>query len=133
MNTIQLDLQVIAEDQDAEALQRLTGQLREELRGTDLVEEVQFSRQPAPGGVKASEEVVLGFLVVSLLPDMLKNFMGFLNAWILQREGRRMRVKLRNKAGIEMEIEFSEAMTDEELRRKFTLFEELFKELKKNG
>ena len=133
MNTIQLDLQVIAEDQDAEALQRLTGQLREELRGADLVEEVQFSRQPAPGRVKSSEEIIIGFLVVSLLPEMLKNFMDFLKTWILQREGRRMRVKLRNKAGIEMEIEFSEAMTDEELRRKFALFEELLKELKKNG
>ncbi len=133
MNTIQLDLQVIAEDQDAEALQRLTGQLREELRGVDLVEEVQFSRQPAPSGVKSSEEIIIGFLVVSLLPEMLKNFMDFLKAWTLRREGRSMRIKFRNKAGVEMEIEFSEAMSDEELRRKLALFEGQFKELKKNG
>lgn len=133
MNTIQLDLQVIAEDQDAEALQRLTGQLREELRGTDLVEEVQFSRQPAPDGVKSSEEIIMGFLVVSLLPTMLDHFMGFLKDWTLRREGRSMRIKFRNKAGVEMEVEFSAAMSEEDVRRMIALFEEHFKELKKNG
>jgi hypothetical protein len=84
----------LGEDADAEELDRLTRQLRNELRDVSGVEGAELVRgEPAPQGAKAVDPVTLGALALVILPTVLPKLVEFLQAWVLRGQGRAIKFK----------------------------------------
>ncbi len=93
--TAHFTLQIGAgEGADAEELDRLTRQLRDELQDLSGVETVELARGgPAPQGTKAVDPVTLGALALVVLPTILPKLVEFLQAWVLRERGRTVKFK----------------------------------------
>jgi hypothetical protein len=108
--TIPLTIQVALKDGDAEELEALTRQLSDELRELD-VERVEPVAGGAPPGGAKGVEMLVGALVVSVGPVLLPKFLDFLNAWAMRREGRTVKVRLRQADGAEFEVDASDTVS----------------------
>jgi hypothetical protein len=103
-------------DADAEELDRLTRQLRNEIQELD-VESVELVRGGAkPEGAKVLEVVTLGSLAVAVLPSVVPKLVEFLQNWLMRGENRR--VKIKTQVGDRaVELEYSpSAMSQAELK-----------------
>jgi len=116
---VHLALQVNAgEDADADDLDHLTRQLRDELQDMDL-ESVQLVRdQAARAGTKSGEAMVtLGALALQVLPAAISTLIGFLQVWVQRGQNRTLKIKTQvgDRA---VEVEYSpRATSEEELKR----------------
>ncbi|MFQ5613749.1 MAG: hypothetical protein ACE5H9_16615 [Anaerolineae bacterium] len=112
-----LTLQVDAgQDTDAEELDRLTRQLRDELWELD-VESVELAAGgDLPEGAKSAEALTLGALAVAVLPAVVPKLVEFLQAWSMRGENRV--VKIKTQAGDRsLEVEYDpKTMTPTELK-----------------
>ncbi len=81
-------------DADAEELDRLTRQLRDELQELPEVESVDLLRGGiAPKGTKAADPITLGALVLAILPNAIPKVLEVLNGWSMRGENRKVRIK----------------------------------------
>ena len=104
------------EDADAEELDRLTLQLRDEIEELE-VESVELVRDGAvPTGAKSVDPVTLGVLAVAVLPTVIPKLIEFLQAWSMRGESRK--VKIKTRAGdSSIEVEYSPTtMSPDELK-----------------
>jgi hypothetical protein len=108
-----LRLQIEAADADAEELDRLARQLRDEIRELE-VEAVELARGgPAPEGSKSPEIVIAGALAITLLPAALAPLTALIGNWAerLRIANRPLTIKL--SFGDKLaEVEYDPATTD---------------------
>ncbi len=108
-----LRLQIEAADADAEELDRLARQLRDEIRELD-VESAELARGgPAPGGSKSAEAVIAGVLAVTFLPAALAPLAALIGNWAerVRTAHRPLKIKL-NFGDREAEVEYDPVTTD---------------------
>lgn len=103
-------------DADAEELDQLTRQLRDEMQELD-VESVELVKGEAvPEGAKVIEVVTLGSLAVSVLPSIIPKLIEFLQNWLMRGENRRIKIKTQ-VGDRSVELEYSPAaMSQTELK-----------------
>jgi len=91
---MQLNIEISASDATEEELDRMTRQLRREIRETD-VESVELLKEgTAPAGTMSGGDVVtIGSLVVSALPTVLPSVVAFVQAWSTRTPGRTIKFK----------------------------------------
>jgi hypothetical protein len=90
---------------DAEELDRLTRQLRDEIRDLE-VESVELVRgETPPGGAKSVNAVTLGALAVAIPPEVLPKLMELLQSWLLRGD---RTLKIKTQVGDRLlEVEYS--------------------------
>lgn len=90
------------DDSDADELDRLTRQLRDEIEELG-VESVEFIKAgPAPQGSKLADPVTLGALAIAVLPVFAPKLIEFLQAWTTRGSGQTVKIKTGT-----MELEFT--------------------------
>jgi hypothetical protein len=112
--TIPLTVQVALKDGDAEDLDALTRQLSDEFRdmGVERVEPMPGGDLPAGAkGAMGVDPNLLGILAISVGQVLLPKFLDFLHAWAMRREGRTVKVRLRNADGAEFEVDASDTVS----------------------
>ena len=104
-------------DADAEELDRLTRQLRDELQEVPEVESVDLLKGGAvPHGAKVADPFTLGALVLAIIPSALPKLIEVLNGWSMRGENRK--VKIKTQVGDRsVEVEYAPAtMSQAELK-----------------
>ena len=94
-NAARMTLQIddTSQGADADELDRLTRQLRDELQELD-VESVELVKgTSAPAGTKAVDPVTLGALAVAVLPNAVPKLIEFLSGWLTRGENRTIKIK----------------------------------------
>lgn len=119
--SIPLTLQVALKDGDAEELDALTRQLSEELRELDIERVEPVSGESTPEGAKGVDPMLLGWLAVWAAPIVLPKFLEFLHAWAMRREGRTVKVRLRQADGAEFEVDASDTVSMEKIQQLVSL------------
>jgi hypothetical protein len=104
------------EESDSEELDRLTRQLRDEIKEID-VESVEIVRGgAAPAGAKAVELTTMGSLAVAVLPAVIPPLIQLVTAWVQRGDNRKIRIKT-NYAGRSVEVELSpKTMSADEMK-----------------
>src|SRR5512143_2974105 len=103
-------LQIVETDQDADELDRMTRQLRDEIQDLD-VGPVELVREgTAPQGAKAAEIFTLGSLAVSVLPAAVPKLVEFLQSWAMRGEARKIKIKTQ-VGDRSVEVEYSPQST----------------------
>jgi hypothetical protein len=93
------------EDTDADALDRLTRQLRTEIQELDVESVELVKREAIPSGAKSAEATALGALAVAILPEVLPKLIEFLHARLGRGDNK---VRLKAQAGDRsLEVEYS--------------------------
>ena len=100
------------EELDAEDLDRLTRQLRDELRDLDLESVELAPGEKAPPGAKSPEALTLGALAVGILPSLIPKLIDFLQAWSLRGQNRVVKIKA-NIGDRSVEVEYAPGATSE--------------------
>jgi hypothetical protein len=90
MLTVEIDA---GHDADAAEVLRLTSQLRRQLMELDL-EAVDPPVTGAPPGTKASDGAILGVLLVTLAPAVLRATVEVIQAWLATAQARTARIEL---------------------------------------
>lgn len=98
----QLNIEISASDATEEDIDRMTRQLLSELRELDVESAELTKGGPAPKGSKG-ELLTIGSIAIDLLPAVLPNVIGLVQAWVMRGQGRT--VKFKGKIGGQM-IEF---------------------------
>jgi hypothetical protein len=115
--TIDLILDVVVSDDfDADELDQLTRQLRDEIWEID-VESVDVVRDGlVPEGTKATEALTLGTLTVTILPAIIPVLIEFLRTWSMRDQNRT--VKISTRAGDRsLDVEYDpKAMSPDDLK-----------------
>jgi hypothetical protein len=126
---MQLILNISAENEDPDALDRLTRGLRQELIEMG-VESADFIHQKQEQGAKNAEAITLGALAIAVMPAFLPKLVECLHDWSMRAENRR--VKIKTQVGDRsVEVEYSPStLKQEELTR---LVKELTGALGKTG
>jgi hypothetical protein len=112
---VHLTLQLNAgEDDDAEALDRLTRQLLSEIQELD-VESVELLREGrVPEGVKSAELVTIGSLAVVIVPVVAPKLIELLQSWTMRGENRIVKIKAQvEDRSIELEYSPTSMSADE--------------------
>ena len=112
---VKMNLQIdVGEDADEEELDRLTRQLRDEMRELE-VEEVELVREKTTPEGARGDAVTLGALAVAVLPVAIPKLIDFLRDWLMRGENRT--VKIIKKVGDRsLEMEFPETMSQSRLK-----------------
>lgn len=98
---IELELEILAKDTDAEDLNRMTRNLRDEVNQTTNVESVTLLKiGPAPASSKAGEAEAISTLAVQVLPTVLPSLFGLVQGWVERGRGRTVKFKYK---GMEFE------------------------------
>jgi len=104
------------EDPDAEELDRLMLQLRDELRELDAVESVKpVEAGPPPEGAKSAEAMTLGALAVTILPSVVPKLIDFLQSWSMRGEDRTVKIETRI-GDRSVNVEVPRTMSPDELK-----------------
>lgn len=99
--TIELELEILAEDTDTDDLNMMARRLGDELKQSTNIEDVTLVKTgQAPGGTKAGEAEAISTLAVQLLPAILPSLFSMIQDWVAR--GRNRTVKFKYK-GIEYE------------------------------
>ena len=101
-----------SEELDAEGLDHLTRQLRDELRELDLESVELAPGEMPPRGVKSPEAFTLGALAVGILPSLIPKLIDFLQAWSLRGQNRVVKIKA-NIGDRSVEVEYAPGATSE--------------------
>ena len=103
-------------DADDEELDRVTRQLRDELRDLAGVEPVKPVEGGAPPeGAKSAEAMTLGALAVTILPSVVPKLMEFLQAWSMRGENRTVKIETRI-GDRSVNVEVPRTMSPDELK-----------------
>ena len=115
-------------DMDADQLDRLTRQLRNELLDLDTESVDLVKSEAAPEGTKSAEAVTAGALAVAILPSFLPKLIEYLQSWTMRGEERKVKVK--SQIGDRsIELEYSpNALSQEELKELVTTLTETLAE-----
>jgi len=103
---IRMNLHInVGEDADEEELDRLTRQLRDEIREME-VESVELVREKTTPEGAMGELVTLGALAVAVLPTVIPELIKLLQSWLTRGENRA--VKIKTQVGDRsLEVEYS--------------------------
>jgi len=88
---IELEIEILAQDATEEDLDKMTRNLLEELRESN-VESNLVSIGIAPKGSKG-DPVTIGTLAVDVLPAILPSLFGLIQAWATRGQGRTVKFK----------------------------------------
>jgi hypothetical protein len=115
-------------DMDADQLDRLTRQLRNELLELDTESVDLVKSEDTPEGTKSAEAVTAGALAVAVLPSFLPKLLEYLQSWTMRGEERKVKVK--SQIGDRsIELEYSpNALSQEELKELVTTLTETLAE-----
>jgi len=103
-------------DADDEELDRVTRQLRDELRDLDGVEPVKPVEAGAvPEGAKSAEAMTVGALAVAILPSVIPKLMEFLQTWSMRGENRTVKIETR-VGDRSVNVEVPRTMSPDELK-----------------
>ncbi|MBM3239488.1 hypothetical protein FJZ31_24610 [Candidatus Poribacteria bacterium] len=95
----------VGENADEEELDRLTRQLRDEMRELEVEAVELVSEKTTPEGAMG-DAVTLGALAVVVLPVVIPKLIDFLQAWLMRGENRT--VKIKTQVGDRsLEVEYS--------------------------
>jgi Effector Associated Constant Component 1 len=102
-------------DYSDDELDRLTRQLRSELRDSTDAERVDLvGAGPAPSGTKGAEAIALGNLLVTLLPTAVPGVIGLLRAWFGRHDRGDMKVTVKvGDRSVELEYPVGEMTRDD--------------------
>ena len=103
-------LQIVESDQDADELDRMTRQLRDEIQDLDVGPVELVRGGSAPPGAKALEALTLGSLAVSVLPAAVPKLVEFLQSWAMRGESRKIKIKTQ-VGDRSVEVEYSPQTT----------------------
>jgi hypothetical protein len=98
-------VRVEAAGADDEELDRLTGQLLDEVRETDVEAAGPVAAGPAPAGAKSGGLESIGLLAVQVLPAAIPALVGLLRDWAGRGPGRDIKLRAQLPGG-EMELEY---------------------------
>ena len=90
----QFTLHIESPEADAEELEELTRQLRDEIEEANVESVGLMPGAPAPEGAKGAQAALQGQLAVTLRPNALPDFLGMLRDWLTRHEDRRVEVTL---------------------------------------
>jgi hypothetical protein len=103
-------------DADDEERDRVTRQLRDELRDLDGVEPVKpVEAGTVPEGAKSAEAMTLGALAVTILPSVIPKFIEFLQTWSMRGENRTVKIEARI-GDRSVNVEVPRTMSPDELK-----------------
>ncbi len=89
--TLQLEAD---EDVDADELDEMTRQLRDELSEVPEVESAKLLHTgAAPAGAKVFDPISLGALAVAILPGAVPKLLEVLSGWLMRGENRKIKIK----------------------------------------
>jgi hypothetical protein len=114
---LQLEIEVLAENTAEEDLDKITRNLLNELRGSDVASANLVSIGIAPEGAKGDPNII-GMLALEVLPAAAPSVIALVQAWIMRGQGRT--VKFKGK-GFEFEgspEEFEKFLSTFEKKRK---------------
>lgn len=104
------------EDASSEEIDRLTRQLRNEIREMEVESVELVKEETIPEGAKSATAVTLGALAIAVLPTVIPKLIEFLQAWSMRGESRKVRIKTQ-VGDRSVEAEFSPtAMSQDELK-----------------
>jgi len=116
-DTIELEIEVLANDTTEEDLDKMTRNLLKELQGTNVESASLVSIGTAPEGSKG-DAVTIGTIAITAIPIVLPGVIEMIKAWVMRGQGRT--VKFKGK-GIEFEgspEEFKKLLEKLEKRKK---------------
>jgi hypothetical protein len=90
----QFTLHIESPEADAEELEELTRQLRDEIEEVNVESVDLMPGAPTPEGAKGAQAALQGQLAVTLRPNALPDFLGLLRDWLTRHEDRRVEVTL---------------------------------------
>lgn len=123
--SIFLSLQIQTINNDNEADDQNTRLLFNEIKEETLVSFINYQPSGAqPDNTKGVDPLITGALVVALAPTALSKFLEFLHAWTLRREGRTIKIKVKNETGNALEIEVPQVTSKEEVKAWIRLVED---------
>ena len=96
---IKFEIEILAKDTTEEDLDKLTRNLLQELRGTDVESANLVSIGTAPEGSKG-DPLTIGTLAIEVLPAVLPGVIALVQAWVMRGQGRTVKFK---GMGIEFE------------------------------
>jgi len=103
MNTekpVNLELEILAEYTSDDDLDKMTGNLYQDIHGSNFGSVERMRSGDAPTGSKAGEVMAIGTLAVEVLPAMLPGLFGLVKDWVNRGQGRTVKFKCK---GIEFE------------------------------
>lgn len=113
---ITLTTQIVMEQEDDEALARLTRQLRREMLQFD-VRSVEFvSTDSDTPGKKGIDMVLIGWLTITLAPIVLPKVLEFLHDWAFHYQNQRIKIRFQATKESAIEVEVPATLPQEELR-----------------
>jgi len=93
-DSIELELEIQATDTDANELNKMARNLREEVYQSTKVESISLLKiGPAPDGSKAGEAEAIGTLAVQVLPAVLPGLFSLVQDWVARGRGRTIKFK----------------------------------------
>jgi hypothetical protein len=105
----------LGEEDDTEKLERITHNLRDDLKELDSIEKVDLTKTgEIPRGAKAGEEIILGSLLVELVPVIstaLPHVVKALQSWLRRNDRHKISLEIR---GDKLEVT---GISDEERQR----------------
>lgn len=108
--------QIKVENGDDEELDRLARQLLSEIQELDVDSVKLAPADSVPQGAKVIDTVLIGTVLVSVGPLVLTKLLELLHDWAVRREGRTVKLKMRNQAGASVEIEVPASMQPSEVK-----------------
>lgn len=109
-------LQLVEQGADAERLEELTGFLRQELLGLDVLDVTAVGAGPPPPGARAVDAALVGELLVTLAPQApaaLSAVVAAIRQWLGRGRGTRRSVRLEIDGDV---LELSEATVEDQDR-----------------
>jgi len=105
----EFNIEVSATDTTEEDIDQMTRQLLAELREMDVESAELAKGDSAPSGTKSVDPVMMGNIAIAVLPSVLPNVIGLVQAWMTRGQGRT--VKFKGRVGKET-IEFEGSAAD---------------------
>ncbi len=102
-------------DGDNEDLDRLTRQLRHDIRELDVERADLVSGGAPPEGTKSLDWTMIGAIAVTVWPVVLPKVLEFLQAWAMRHQGQAVKIKIQTKDGASVEVEAPATMSAADL------------------
>jgi hypothetical protein len=122
---IELNLQTSVGNPDAHELDRETRHLIKELHNLNFHVIIDLPSDIAPEKTKTVDPVIVGAIIVALSPTFITKLLEFLHAWCMRREGRSIKIKIQLDEKRLIEIDVSETMPIEELKKRIDAIREV--------
>lgn len=112
-DNLAIQLTILEEETDPEALEGLTIQMLRELvdMGASSVERPRVEATAEAG--RKGEAISIGILLLAIAPTLLPSLIKYLQAWTLRSENRR--IKIKTPQGLEVEFTPSRKLSEAEI------------------